>query len=208
LVHTSTSEVYGTALYTPIDERHPLQAQSPYSASKISGDKMAESYHRSFGIPVATVRPFNTFGPRQSGRAVIPTIISQALVGDTIRLGALTPMRDLSFVMDTVEGFLAVAGSEGVTGEVVNIGRGEAIAIGDLARMILDILGKKDARIVSDEKRLRPESSEVYELVCDNRKARDLCSWFPRRGLREGLEETIAWIEKHLDRMKAGSYTV
>jgi len=206
IVHTSTSEVYGTALYTPMDEAHPLQAQSPYSASKISADKMAESYHRSFGLPVAVARPFNTYGPRQSARAVIPTIISQALERDEIRLGSLTPVRDLTFVDDTVAGFLAVAGSNECTGQVVNLGSGNGISIGDLAGMVLECMGKTHLAVVSEDDRKRPETSEVYELVSDNRKAGQLCGWTPKVGLREGLERTIAWIETHIHWMKTGLY--
>lgn len=208
VVHTSTSEVYGTALYTPIDEKHPQQAQSPYSATKIGADRLAESYYRSFDLPVATIRPFNTYGPRQSARAVIPTIVTQALSGDQVLLGSVDPVRDLTFVEDTVEGFLAVATSERNGGEVINVGAGKGIRIGDLAGLIMDILGKRDFPIRSDEKRLRPEKSEVFEFVCDNRKALDLCGWRPRYTLREGLGKTILWIEAHLNAFKPGIYTI
>ncbi len=206
VVHTSTSEVYGTALYTPMDEAHPLQAQSPYSASKISADKMVESYHRTYGLPAAVVRPFNTYGPRQSARAVIPTIISQALERDAICLGSLTPVRDLTFVDDTVAGFLAVAGSNECTGQVVNLGSGKGISIGDLACMILECMGKKHLPVVSEEDRKRPETSEVFELVSDNRKAGRLCGWTPKVGLRDGVERTIAWMKGHIHWMKTGLY--
>jgi len=208
LIHTSTSEVYGTALYTPIDEKHPQQAQSPYSASKIGADRIAESYFRSFGLPVSIIRPFNTFGPRQSLRAVIPTIISQAMTGDVIKLGALDPIRDLTYVSDTVNGLLDVASSSRAIGEVVNIGNGKGISIGDLVKLILQIMGRQDVKILSEKSRYRPENSEVYELICDNRKARELCGWKPKLTLREGLEKTIDWVEKNLSRLKSDLYNV
>ena len=208
LVHTSTSEVYGTALYTPMDEAHPLQAQSPYSASKISADKMVESYHRSYGLPAAIARPFNTYGPRQSARAVIPTIISQALRGDSVRVGALDPVRDLTFVEDTVQGFIAVARTENSTGEVINLGSGKGISIGDLAGLILRILGKTHLALVSEEERRRPDTSEVYELVCRNEKARKLCGWEPKVGLEEGIARTAEWLEKNLHLVKSRIFNV
>ena len=208
IIHTSTSEVYGTAIYTPIDEGHPLQAQSPYSASKISADKMAESYYRSFDLPVSIVRPFNTFGPRQSARAVIPTIISQAITSKIIKIGSLEPVRDLTYVEDTVDGFLAVARSDQVIGEVVSIGNGKGISINDLVHLIMEIMGKEDTEIISENDRIRPEKSEVFELICQNRKARELCSWGPKCSLREGLQKTIVWIENNLDRIKPHIYNV
>ena len=208
MIHTSTSEVYGTAIYTPIDEKHPLQAQSPYSASKISADKMAESYHRSFGLPVAIIRPFNSFGPRQSARAVIPTIVSQALKGPLIKLGSLSPVRDLTYVEDTVEGFLAVALSDEAVGETVNIGNGKGISVLDLARLILDIMEKGAMEIVSEEERIRPPESEVFELVCDNRKAGDICGWKPKYRLREGLEKIIEWVAENRAKFKTHIYNV
>lgn len=208
IIHTSTSEVYGTAIYAPIDEGHPLQAQSPYSASKISADKMAESYYRSFELPVSIVRPFNTFGPRQSARAVIPTIISQAITSKVIKIGSLEPVRDLTYVEDTVDGFLAVARSDQVIGEVVNIGNGKGISINDLVHLIMEIMGKEDTEIISENDRIRPEKSEVFELICQNRKARELCSWGPKCSLREGLQKTIVWIENNLDRIKPHIYNV
>lgn len=208
IIHTSTSEVYGTAIYAPIDEGHPLQAQSPYSASKISADKMAESYYRSFDLPVSIVRPFNTFGPRQSARAVIPTIISQAITSKVIKIGSLEPVRDLTYVEDTVDGFLAVARSDQVIGEVVNIGNGKGISINDLVHLIMEIMGKEDTEIISENDRIRPEKSEVFELICQNRKARELCSWGPKCSLREGLQKTIVWIENNLDRIKPHIYNV
>lgn len=199
IVHTSTSETYGTAVYTPIDEAHPLQGQSPYSASKIGADKIAESFWRSFGTPVATIRPFNSFGPRQSARAVIPTIISQALSGrKELKLGSLDPVRDLTFVKDTVAGFLAVADSDACLGEVTNVGVGKGIAIGELAKKILAIVGREDLPIVTDDARVRPEKSEVMELICDASKARERCAWTPRRTLDEGLRETVEFVRANL----------
>jgi len=205
LVHTSTSETYGTALYTPIDERHPLQAQSPYSASKIGADKLAESYHLAFGLPVATIRPFNTYGPRQSARAVVPAIISQALSSSMIRLGSLHPVRDLNFVQDTVRGFLAVAEADEAVGQVVNVGSGSAISIGDLAALILRSLGLKK-EIVTDTERVRPEMSEVLTLLCDRRKAETIAGWRPRVTLEQGLAETIEFVRSHSDRFRPEVY--
>jgi len=196
IVHTSTSEVYGTAMYCPIDEKHPLQAQSPYSATKIAADKLAESYYRSFGLPVAIARPFNTYGPWQSARAVIPTIILQALEGDKVLLGSLDPVRDLTFVEDTVNGLIEVAKSEGSVGEVINMGSGREISIGDLAQKILSMMGHQ-AKVLKDDQRIRPEKSEVERLVCDNSKARKLVGWEPHVSLEEGLRRTIDWFESH-----------
>jgi NAD dependent epimerase/dehydratase len=207
VVHTSTSECYGTAQYVPIDEKHPLQGQSPYSASKIGADMIAESYWRSFGLPVATTRPFNTYGPRQSARAVIPTIISQALAGSDVKLGSLAPTRDLNYVADTVEGFIKVGVHPEAVGQVTNIGSGREISIGELARLILQILGS-DSRIVSDEQRIRPEKSEVERLLCDAGKARRLLDWQPRVTLEEGLRRTIDWVKSHQDRYKPQLYNV
>jgi NAD dependent epimerase/dehydratase len=208
LVHTSTSETYGTAQYTPIDEKHPLVGQSPYSASKIGADKLAESYHLSFDLPVVTLRPFNTFGPRQSARAVIPTIISQALSGaEKIHLGSLTPVRDLNYVKDTVAGFIAAATAGNVVGKTINCGRGEGVTIGELARMILEICGSK-AEIVTDEERVRPEKSEVMELISDNTLALELMGRQPKYTLQQGLEETVVWMRENMDLYKAGIYNV
>lgn len=208
LVHTSTSETYGSARYVPIDEEHPLTGQSPYAASKIGADKLAESYYLSFELPVATIRPFNTFGPRQSARAVIPTIISQALSGaDTIELGALHPVRDLNYVKDTAAGFIALARSDQSTGRVINIGRGDGISIGELANIILELC-ESGASIKSTEERERPEKSEVQRLVCGNDKARELLGWAPQYSLRQGLEETVAWMRENLKRYKPGLYNV
>ena len=208
LVHTSTSEVYGTALYTPIDEDHPLQAQSPYSGSKISADKMAESYFRAYGIPVAIIRPFNTYGPRQSARAVIPTVVIQAIETQQIRLGNLKPVRDLTYVTDTVEGFLAVAESPETKGEVTNIGYGKGVSVLNLASLILEILGKEGLEIISEGERVRPAKSEVFELVCNNQKAKSLLGWEPMHDLRQGLAKTIEWVQQNLARMKSHLYNI
>ena len=178
LVHTSTSEVYGTALYVPIDEKHPLQPQSPYSASKIGADQLALSYHLTFDLPVSVIRPFNTYGPRQSSRAVIPTIIVQALRGEVVRLGATSPTRDLVFVADTVEGFCRIAACDGAVGEVINIGTSREIAIGDLAGLIFEMLGRQP-EILSEEARNRPENSEVQRLLADSGKAEQILGWKP-----------------------------
>ena len=207
VVHTSTSETYGTAIYTPIDENHPLQGQSPYSASKIGADKLAESYFLSFNLPVVTVRPFNTFGPRQSARAVIPTIITQALTRPEVRLGALDPVRDLNFVKDTAEGFIKVAQSDRAIGNVINIGSGRGITVGDLANTILAQMGVKKP-LVLDNQRLRPEKSEVYTLICDNRKALETCGWAPAYSLEDGLGETIRFISEHVNLYKPSQYVL
>ena len=197
MVHTSTSEVYGTARYVPIDENHPLQGQSPYSASKIAADQLAYSFYASFGVPVVTVRPFNTYGPRQSARAVIPTIISQIASGAReIHLGALSPTRDFNYVADTVSGFLAALASDAGVGEVANLGSNYEISIGELAELIADVMGVKVV-VRCDEERLRPKNSEVERLWADNRKAKELFGWEPkyagREGLRRGLKETVRW---------------
>lgn len=207
IVTTSTSEVYGTAQYTPIDEKHPLQGQSPYSASKIGADKIAESFYCSFGLPVTTIRPFNTFGPRQSARAVIPTIITQALTGNVVKLGSLTPVRDLTYVADTVRGFLDLAGCSGAVGKTVNTGTGRGVTIGELAGIIIRAVNP-DARIVCDEQRIRPGNSEVMQLLCDNRFARETAGWKPSYTLEQGLMLTIEWMKEHVDSYKTGLYTV
>jgi NAD dependent epimerase/dehydratase len=209
VVHTSTSETYGTARYTPIDEAHPLQGQSPYSASKIGADKVAESFWRSFGTPVATIRPFNAFGPRQSARAVIPTIASQALAGrPELRLGSLAPVRDLTFVKDTVAGFLAVAEADACVGEVTNVGTGRGITIGELAERILSITGRAGTPVVTEDARVRPENSEVMELICDASKARERCGWSPKRTLDEGLRETVDFVRANLDLYRPEVYAL
>lgn len=208
VVHTSTSEVYGTALYTPIDEKHPLQGQSPYSASKIGADKMAESYYNSFDMPIATIRPFNTFGPRQSARAVIPSICSQILSGKKeIHVGLLSPVRDFSFVHDTVNGFLKIAESDKSIGEVINIGSGKGISIGDLLKVIMELTGK-EINIISDDERMRPSKSEVMTLLCDNKKARDLVGWEPAFTLEDGLKETIRYVQGHPEKYKVNIYNI
>ncbi len=207
VVHTSTSEVYGTAQYTPIDEKHSLQGQSPYSASKIGGDKIAESFYCSFGLPVTTIRPFNTFGPRQSTRAVIPTIITQALTSNSIKLGSLTPIRDLTYVADTVQGFIKFAESPKTVGKTVNTGSGRGITIGELAALIIRQMNP-DATIICDEERIRPDKSEVMQLLCDNRLAKDLAGWEPQYTLEDGLAHTIEWMREHISSYKTGSYTV
>jgi nucleoside-diphosphate-sugar epimerase len=207
IVHTSTSEVYGTARYVPIDEDHPLQGQSPYSASKIGADMLAHSFFLSFDTPVAIIRPFNTFGPRQSARAVIPTIISQAFSSPEIYLGSLAPVRDLTYVKDTVNGFIRVAESERSIGEIINIGNGKGITIGDLTKKILELMDCSKP-IRSDDERIRPEKSEVMQLICNNSKAKKLLGWSPQYTLDDGLRETITWIEQNMIRYKTGSYTV
>ena len=207
VIQTSTSEVYGTAQYAPIDENHPLQAQSPYSASKIGAEKISESFYRSFNLPVVTLRPFNTFGPRQSARAIIPTIITQALTRDEIHLGSLDPKRDFTFVSDTVEGFLKVAmAGEHVLGEEINLGTGDTISIGDLVATILDLLNKRP-KIITESQRLRPPTSEVLKLHSDNTKAREQMGWSPQVSLVEGLRQTIAWISDHLSIYNPDEYT-
>ncbi|KKH95136.1 NAD-dependent dehydratase [Methanosarcina sp. 1.H.T.1A.1] len=208
IVHTSTSETYGTAEYTPIDELHPLKGQSPYSASKIGADKIAESYFRSFDLPVATIRPFNTFGPRQSARAIIPTIIAQALVMDEVHVGSLSPVRDLTFVKDTVNGFIEVGTSENSVGEVINIGTGSGVTIGELLKRILHILEKDDIRVIEELDRVRPDKSEVMELICDNSKAKHMLDWRPKYTLDEGLAETIKWMREHTNLYKTEKYVV
>jgi dTDP-glucose 4,6-dehydratase len=207
VVQTSTSEVYGTAQVVPISEEHPLQGQSPYSASKIGADKMAEAVHRSFGLPVTIVRPFNTYGPRQSARAVIPTIITQALTRDEIRLGNLEPTRDLNYVTDTAEGFVRAAESPAAVGKTINIGTGREISIGELAARILRMLGK-DLPVICEGQRVRPDRSEVERLCADNRIARELLKWEPRVTLEEGLRRTIAWLQENNERYKPGVYAI
>lgn len=212
LVHTSTSETYGTAQYTPIDETHPLQGQSPYSASKIAADKLAESYFLSFGLPVATIRPFNTFGPRQSARAVIPTIISQALsyrkTKEPIRIGSLDPKRDFTYVKDTAKGFIKIAECGNAVGTVTNIGSGQTQTIGETLELILNILGDPNTPVVHEDKRVRPEQSEVLVLLANTDKASKLFKWKPSYTFKKGLEETVASIEEHLGLYKTGLYNV
>ena len=207
VVHTSTSEAYGTAQYVPIDEAHPLVGQSPYAATKIGADKIAESFALSFGVPVVTVRPFNTFGPRQSARAVIPTIVTQVLTGDCVRLGNLAPTRDLNYVANIVEGFIAAAASAPALGETINLGSGREISIGDLAELIARIADRR-VRVTTDDDRLRPPSGEVDRLLAGNAKARGLLGWEPRVTLEDGLARTIEWIGANLDRYRPGVYMV
>lgn len=207
IVHTSTSETYGTAIYTPIDEKHPLQGQSPYSATKIGADKIAESYHLSFDLPVTTIRPFNVYGPRQSARAVVPAVIIQALTRRDIRLGSPAPIRDLTYVKDTVSAFLKAAESEQAIGKTINIGSGLGIAVGELAATILTLMGC-DKPVVPDKDRLRPCRSEVYNLICDNSKAKKLLGWEPRFSLKEGLKETIEFIMKNKNLYKPEIYNI
>ena len=208
VVHTSTSEVYGTALRVPIDEEHPLQGQSPYSASKIAADKMAEAFHRSFGLPVAVVRPFNTFGPRQSARAVIPTVVSQLLAGaEELKLGNLSPTRDFNYVQNTVDGFVRAAEAEAAVGEVINLGTGREISIGDLVRLLMDVMGRQ-VRIVEQAPRVRPAHSEVERLLADVDRARRLLDWEPRVPLEDGLRATIEWIAGHQGRYRPDDYAI
>jgi NAD dependent epimerase/dehydratase len=207
VVHTSTSEVYGTAQYVPIDEAHPLQGQSPYSASKIGADKIAESFYRSFDVPVVTLRPFNAYGPRQSARAVIPTIITQALTRDEVKLGSLEPSRDFTFATDTANGFVRVAEAENVLGEEINLGNDNTIRIGDLVEKIFKIIGKTPS-VVTDPQRIRPGKSEVMKLWASNKKAREMIGWEPLVPLDEGLRQTIEWISTHIDLYRPDQYTV
>lgn len=193
LVHTSTSEVYGTLHYSPIDESHPIEGKSPYAASKIAADQLMISHHRAFGLPITIIRPFNTYGPRQSLRAIIPTIICQAFQGKEIRLGATEPTRDFNYVLDTVSGMMSAVTIEQTIGEIINLGTGREISIGRLSALILGILGKS-VPIRKEAIRLRPKRSEVYRLVCDNSKALRMMEWKPRFSLEQGLELTIEWL--------------
>ncbi|RKI28142.1 SDR family NAD(P)-dependent oxidoreductase [bacterium 1xD8-6] len=205
---TSTSEVYGTAQYVPIDEKHPYQGQSPYSATKIGADRLAESFYRSFNLPVSIVRPFNTYGPRQSARAVIPTIISQLLAGkEEIKLGSLTPTRDFNYVKDTAAGFIAIAESDKTIGQEINIATQQEISIGALAKEIISQINP-EARIVCDEQRLRPEKSEVNRLLGSNKKIKELTDWKQSYTFEEGIAETIAWIREHMEAYKTDIYNV
>ena len=214
VVHTSTSEVYGTAKFVPITEEHPLQGQSPYSASKIGADQIAMSFYTSFNTPVSIIRPFNTYGPRQSARAVIPTVITQIAKGEhRIKLGALHPTRDFNYIKDTVQGFISIAESDRSIGEVINIGNNYEVSIDEVVRMIADVMGM-DIEIITDQVRLRPDKSEVERLWADNRKAKDLLGWQPvyagKDGLMRGLAETIEWFKdsRNLDRYKTNIYNI
>ncbi len=205
---TSTSEVYGTAQYVPIDEKHPYQGQSPYSATKIGADRLTESFYRSFNLPVSIVRPFNTYGPRQSARAVIPTIITQLLAGQKeIKLGSLSPTRDFNYVKDTAAGFVSIAESDKTIGEEINIATQQEISIGDLANEIIRQINPS-AKIVCDEQRLRPEKSEVNRLLGANEKIKRLTAWEPRYTFEEGIRETIAWIRENMGCYKSDIYNV
>ena len=207
---TSTSEVYGTAQYAPIDEKHPFQGQSPYSATKIGADRLAESFYRSFETPVVIVRPFNTYGPRQSARAVIPTIITQLLLGQTtLKLGDLTPTRDFNYVKDTVQGFIALAEADSAVGKEINIATGTEFSVGDVAKILVSELNP-DAQIITDAQRIRPEASEVFRLIGDNTLITTLTNWQPRFELAAGLRDTIAWFKEtdNLSRYKAWLYNV
>jgi NAD dependent epimerase/dehydratase len=208
VIVTSTSEVYGTAQYTPIDEAHPLQAQSPYAASKIAADKLAESYYNSFNLPVVILRPFNTYGPRQSTRAVIPTVLTQALAGvKEIRLGNLAPRRDLTFVEDTARAFVLALEAPGIEGKTIHFGQGWAVSVGELAQRCLEVVGSP-ARIVTGEERQRPEKSEVQLLLCNPARAEELLGWRPQVSLEEGLRRTAAYLREHLSEYKIEEYTV
>jgi dTDP-glucose 4,6-dehydratase len=207
VLHTSTSEVYGTARFVPITEEHPLQGQSPYSASKIGADKIAESFHLSFGLPVVTIRPFNTFGPRQSARAVIPAILTQCLAGQPVRLGNLRPTRDLNFVSNTVDGYLLAAEVPGAIGQTFNLGSGREISIGDLAQLIIKLVGQPVA-IEHDAQRMRPDQSEVERLLASNTLAEKILGWKPKVNLEEGLKLTIPWLRENLERYRPGKYAI
>lgn len=207
IVSTSTSEVYGSARYVPIDETHPLQGQSPYSASKIGADKLAESFYASFNLPVVTIRPFNSYGPRQSARAIIPTLITQALACEEIRLGNTEALRDFTFVTDTVEGFIAAARTQEAIGKVINVGSGREISIGQLADIIINTT-QSSAKIVKDESRVRPVRSEVTRLLADNRLAKETLGWEPQISLEEGIKRTVDWIAAHLNRFQIGKYQI
>lgn len=205
---TSTSEVYGTAQYVPIDEKHPYQGQSPYSATKIGADRLAESFYRSFDMPISIVRPFNTYGPRQSARAVIPTIVSQLLAGnEEIKLGSLTPTRDFNYVLDTVNGFKAIYESPDTVGEEINIATMKEVSIGTLAEEIIKQINPS-AKIVCDEERLRPQKSEVNRLLGSNEKIKKLTNWRPQYSLEQGLHETITWIKDNLSSFNPDIYSI
>ena len=207
VVHTSSSEVYGTAKQIPISENHPLQGQSPYSATKIGADKLAEAFHRSFGLPISIVRPFNTYGPRQSTRAIIPTIIMQALAGEPIRIGNVAPTRDFNYISDTVRGFLLNAASKEVVGRVINLGTGKEISIGDLAKAICSLAGR-ECRIVQEDERVRPSRSEVERLCAANSLADELTGWRPEVSLNDGLRKTLEWMRSNLDHYQPEIYAL
>jgi dTDP-glucose 4,6-dehydratase len=207
IVHTSTSEVYGTAQTVPITESHPLEPQSPYAASKIAADKLMDSFHRSFDLPVTILRPFNTYGPRQSARAIIPTIIGQALEGSTLRLGALHPRRDLTFVQDTTAGFVAAASSEGAIGRTIHLGTHRDVSVGELVELVGELLDR-ELVVQTDPARVRPPNSEVQRLLASPALARQILGWEPRVDLRDGLARTIEWIERNVRRYRVGDYVI
>ena len=207
LIHTSTSETYGTALYTPIDESHPLQAQSPYSASKISADKLVQSYFLSFNVPAVTIRPFNNFGPRQSARAIIPTIIIQALTQQEIKLGSLAPIRDYVYVKDAVKAFVMAAVVEQAVGRIINIGTGKSFSIGNIVKIILSLMNIEKP-IIREDTRIRPVKSEVMELICNNALAQSMLNWVPETTFEEGLKQTCDWIKNNKERYKANIYNI
>ena len=207
VIHTSTSEVYGTAQYVPMDETHPLRAQSPYAATKIAADKLAESYYYSFNLPVVILRPFNTFGPRQSARAVIPTIITQALHSNIIKLGNLTPVRDFTFVDDVVAAFIRAAICDGVVGEVINIGTGSGVSVREIVDYVAQIVGR-ELHVQSIQERSRPATSEVERLICDAQKAQRLLGWLPRCKFVDGLKVTVQWIAEHIEFYKPHIYAI
>jgi NAD dependent epimerase/dehydratase len=207
VIHTSTSEVYGTAQYVPMDENHPANPQSPYAASKLAADLLALSFHRSYDLPVGVIRPFNIYGPRQSARAVIPSIIIQALLKKTINLGSIFPTRDLTFVTDSASGFISFAECEKTLGEVVNLGSSREVSIGELIKTVSTCLNKK-IKVTQDKKRVRPEKSEVERLFSDSSKAKTLFGWNPKIDIEEGVRKTISWIEKNIDRYKEGIYNI
>ena len=207
LVQTSTSEVYGTARYVPIDESHPLQGQSPYSASKIGADKLAEAFFFSFGLPVVTLRPFNTFGPRQSARAIIPAVITQCLTGNIVCLGNVHPTRDFNYVANTVDGFLLAGGSPKAVGRTINLGSAREVGIKELALMIGRMVNR-EIELKVEEERIRPQTSEVERLLADDGAAREILGWEPAVSLEEGLQLTIQWFKEHLDDYRADAYVL
>ncbi len=207
IISTSTSEVYGSAQYVPIDEKHPLQGQSPYSASKIGADKLAESFYAAYNLPIVTIRPFNCYGPRQSARAIIPTLLTQALASSEIKLGNTEARRDFTFVSDTVAGFIAAASSPVAIGKVINVGSGKDISIGELADLILKTTGSP-AKLVIDKERLRPSKSEVNRLLADNRLAKEILGWEPKVSLEDGIRKTMEWLSNNLDRFQIGKYQI
>lgn len=207
VVHTSTSEVYGSAQTVPMTETHPLEPQSPYAASKLAADKLMDSYHRSFELPVCILRPFNTYGPRQSARAIIPTIISQALAGSTLQLGSVDPRRDLTFVEDTAAAFVAAATADAAVGRTVQLGVNHDVSVADIVDLVGEILGR-ELTVETDPRRVRPDASEVVRLISGPFLAREVLGWEARVPLREGLERTIAWIERNADRFRAADYVI